>query len=66
MPLPPEVLASIIKVAGQWAVELTNAPRSREEGHDPSSMEPELRINFAWAYSYLYDKVQHLPPELED
>jgi len=64
--LPPEVLASIIIVAGKWAVELTNAPRGRTDKHDPSTMFPELKMNFAGAFQYLYDKAQYLPPELED
>jgi hypothetical protein len=52
MRLSPEVLASIIKVAGDWALGMASMPNN-DNPPQPSQMSGELESDFEWAFKYL-------------
>jgi len=53
MSLPPEVLASIVKVAGDWALGMASSPELDGEPIQPSQMSDELQEHFNFAFNYL-------------
>jgi hypothetical protein len=59
MALSSEVLASIIKVAGDWALGMARAPEDTGEIPQPSQMSDELEKDFNWAFNYLSSYVEN-------
>ncbi len=53
MAISPKVQASIIKVAGDWALGMASSPGPDGEPIQPSQMSDELEQRFDFAYKFL-------------
>jgi len=53
MAMSPEVQASIIRVAGDWALGMASSPEPDGEPIQPSQMSDELEQHFNFAYRFL-------------
>jgi hypothetical protein len=63
MDLQPEVLASIIKVAGKWSLSIATNPHPTEKPRAKEALQPgeitrDLETHFNWAFSYLEKYMQ--------
>jgi hypothetical protein len=63
MDLQPEVLASIIKVAGKWSLNMATTPHPTEKPSVKATPQPgeitrDLENHFNWAFSYLEKYLQ--------
>jgi hypothetical protein len=59
MALPHEVQASIIKVAGDWALGMASVPKEPSgKVPQPSEMSDEIENNFSWAFAFLARFIQ--------
>lgn len=53
MAITSEVQASIIKVAGDWALGMASSPGPDGKLIEPSQMSSELHLNFDFEYKFL-------------
>jgi len=53
MALSPEVLASIIEVAGDWALGVASTPEVTGHVPQPTQKSEEMEKYFNWAFNYL-------------
>ena len=59
MRFSPEVVASIVSVAGNWSLGLASSPNPDDnEPPQPSQMSDEMEQHFAWAFDYLIGYVE--------
>ena len=63
MDLQPEVLASVIEVAGKWSLNMATTPHPIEKPSAKATPQPDeitrdLENHFNWAFSYLEKYVQ--------
>ena len=70
MDLSPEVLASIINVAGKWSLSMASTPHSIENPRAKANLQPaeitrDLETHFNWAFSYLEKYLRNYPPNLK-
>ena len=53
MKIPPEIMAAMIKVAGDWSVVMSKTPETATKELQPPQMSQFLENNFAWALGHL-------------
>ena len=63
MDLQPEIIASIIEVAGKWSLSMATTPHPIENPSvkatpHPGEVTKDLETHFNWAFSYLEKYMQ--------